>query len=135
MSRCQIREPDTPMLLISMADILIVEDTDVQAALLREFVSDTHVVAGRASTSAEAVKLALTESPDVVLMDLNLDDGTGFGATAEIKSVNDTIPVIVSTVAVGDEAKDRAFEAGADAYLTKPYTQAELLETIDRILS
>lgn len=118
-----------------MVDVLIVEDTPSQAALLETFLTDDHTVVGTAASSAEAVKLAMTTDPDVVLMDLNLDDGTGFEATKEIKSAKPALPIIISSVVVGEGTKDRAFEVGADAYLNKPYPKAELLETIEEAVS
>jgi two-component system chemotaxis response regulator CheY len=117
-----------------MASVLIVEDTDVQAALLRGFVRGTHSVVGTAQGADEAVRVALETDPDVVVMDLNLEEGNGIDATAAIKSLENSIPVIISTVHVNDEVKEQAVEAGADEYLFKPYGKRELLQAIDRVV-
>ncbi len=117
-----------------MATVMIVEDTDVQAALLRGFVRERHTVVGTVGGADEAVQLARETIPDVVVMDLNLREGNGIEATASIKSLDAAIPIIISTVHVSDGIRERALEAGADAYLFKPYAQEDLLAAIDAVL-
>jgi len=119
----------------TMADVLLVEDTDIQVALLERFVAGRHEVVGTAATSTEAIELADATAPDVVLMDLALEEGSGIEATAAITDSQPTTSVIISTVGLGTDTKERAMAAGADAYLTKPYSSQELLETIDQVLS
>jgi two-component system chemotaxis response regulator CheY len=116
-----------------MATVLIVEDTELQAALVRGFVSIDHTVAGWARTAKEAVSVAQQRNPDAVVMDLNLEDGNGIEATKMIKAYDEDILVIISTVNVKKEVKKRALDAGADAYLTKPYGRDDLLNVLDRL--
>jgi len=116
-----------------MANVLIVEDTESQAGLVGGFIRDVHTVAGWARTAREAVSLAQKHDPDAVVMDLNLKDGNGIEATRMIKAYDDAIPVIISTVNVNDEVKERALDAGGDAYLTKPYSKDELLDALERL--
>ncbi|WP_144906335.1 response regulator [Halobellus captivus] len=118
-----------------MADILLVEDIPMQTTLLRRYLRDHHSVVGTAETADEAVEIADEYSPDVVVMDLSLKRGDGISATAEITAANPSTAVIVSTVAVGDDARTQATDAGADEYLIKPYSKAELLAAIDRVLT
>jgi two-component system chemotaxis response regulator CheY len=116
-----------------MATVLIVEDTDLQAALLRGFLRETHPVVGRARTAEEAVSLAESREPDVVIMDLHLEEGDGIDATAAISELDADPRIIVSTVAVGDGIEKRAMAAGADMYLTKPYGRGGLLAAIEGV--
>ncbi|MFC6874321.1 response regulator [Halobellus marinus] len=118
-----------------MASILLVEDTDVQATLLRNYVQKEHTIVGTVCGADDAVELARETNPDVVVMDLNLAEGNGIDATESIKSLDTTISVIVSTVYVSNEVKMRAVEAGADAYLFKPYSRQDLLETIEETIA
>lgn len=60
-----------------MVKLLIVEDTEAQAGLVRGFVSDEHTVAGWEQTAKEAISLTKEVDPDVVVMDLNLEEGNG----------------------------------------------------------
>lgn len=116
-----------------MVEVLIVEDTEIQAGLVGEFVSEEHSVVGWAQTAQEAMDLVRETDPDAVVMDLNLEEGNGIEATARIKSYNEGIPVIISTVNVSDEVKQRALSVGGDAYLTKPYSRDELLAELNRL--
>lgn len=116
-----------------MAEILIIEDTEIQAGLVGKFVSEEHSVVGWAQTAQEAEDLVRETKPDAVVMDLDLEEGNGIEATARIKTYDEQIPVVVSTVHVSDEVKQRALAVGADAYLTKPYGQDELLAELDRL--
>lgn len=115
-----------------MTDVLIVEDIGLQQSLLRGFLSGVHTIVGTAETAAEAVALARETDPDAVVMDLNLAEGNGLDATRRIKALDSEIRVVVSTVTVNQETKQAAFEAGADAYLSKPYSQDDLLDAIER---
>lgn len=117
-----------------MADVLIVEDVDMQAALLIEFLNEHHAIVGRAVNKQEAIQLTRDTAPDVVLMDLNLEQGNGFEATDAITSMQESPSVIISTVHVRDELKERAIDAGADEYIIKPYSREELLDVIEHVL-
>lgn len=114
-----------------MADILIVEDIGLQRSLLRGFLSGVHYVIGTAETAEEAVECARETDPDAVVMDLNLAEGSGLDATERIKALDSEITIVVSTVTVNQETREKAFEAGADAYLDKPYSRDDLLDAIE----
>ena len=117
-----------------MADVLIVEDTGLQAALIKGFLSGTHSVVGTAGTAARAVELTVETAPDAVVMDLRLAEGNGIESTREIKSTRPEPAVIVSTVTVDQETRRAVFEAGASRYLTKPYPKEDLLTAIEESL-
>jgi two-component system chemotaxis response regulator CheY len=117
-----------------MADVLLVEDTGLQAMLIKRFLSDAHTVVGTAETAKTAVELAQTTQPDAVVMDLRLAGGNGIEATKKIKSMQPAPAVIVSTVAIDQEIRQQAFAAGADEYLTKPYQKPDLLAAIEESL-
>ncbi len=83
-------------------------------------------------TGEEGVRLAESHHPDLILMDIQMPILDGYEATRRIKSVAELrhIPIIVVTsyALSGDDAK--AFAAGCDAYVTKPFDPADLLEKI-----
>lgn len=114
-----------------MVDVVLAEDVDVQRSLLQQFVEQEHTVVGTTSTAAGAVRLVEDHDPDVVLMDINLEDSSGIAATASIRTFNTSVAIIVSTAHVDDEMTDDAFRSGADEYLVKPYSKETLLTTID----
>lgn len=69
------------------------------------------------------------EFPDIVLLDLNLPNTTGFDVLDEIRS-SSSVPVIILTVRSADEDVMRALEAGADDYITKPFNYMTLLSRV-----
>ncbi|MBI2868667.1 MAG: response regulator transcription factor [Chloroflexi bacterium] len=81
----------------------------------------------------KAVDLAGKESPDIIILDINLPDISGFEVLKRIRLFSDT-PVIILSVR-GDEVDQlRGLETGADDYLTKPFSPANLLARIRAVL-
>lgn len=117
-----------------MAEILVVEDAPLQRTIIRRFLQPTHTVVAFADGESEAVRLASEHDPDVVIMDLDLLEGDGIAATGRIRSQPPEPKVIVSTAIVSDDVEERAKEIPVEAYLVKPYSERELLDTIDRAL-
>jgi DNA-binding NarL/FixJ family response regulator len=96
---------------------------------LLESVADIDVV-GEATTGAEAVELAGSCRPDVVVMDLNMPGLGGIEATQRIIESTDGVHVLVMTMHEDDEAVFAALRAGAHGYLLKGALQAETLRAI-----
>jgi DNA-binding NarL/FixJ family response regulator len=96
---------------------------------LLESVTDMDVV-GEATTGAEAVELAGSCRPDVVVMDLNMPGLGGIEATQRIIETTDGVHVLVMTMHEDDEAVFAALRAGAHGYLLKGALQAETLRAI-----
>jgi two-component system KDP operon response regulator KdpE len=79
-----------------------------------------------ARTAGEALESLASMTPDVVVLDLGLPDRSGFEVLQEIRKKS-SVPVIVLSVREGEADKVRAFELGADDYVTKPFGMAELV--------
>lgn len=113
----------------SQPKILIVED-DPQ---IRKFLSitltshDYSVIS--AETGGEGVRLATSVKPDAILLDLGLPDMDGTEVLASVREWS-KIPIIVLSVRNQEEEKVRAFDLGANDYVTKPFGTAELLARI-----
>lgn len=112
--------------------ILIADDHPIVREGLHAVVSDQPdmIVVGQAATGAEAVDLALSLRPDVVLLDLRMPELNGVDAIAAIRAGWPEARVLVLTTYDGDEDIYRALQAGAQAYLLKDTPRAELLEAI-----
>ncbi len=86
-----------------------------------------------ASTGAEGVALARSEQPDCILLDLMLPDMNGYQVCSEVRRDNALVPIVMLTARGQESDKVRGFEVGADDYVTKPFSVAELLARIGAI--
>ena len=81
----------------------------------------------------ESIAMVETESPDVVLLDINLPDISGFQVLSEIRRFSD-VPVLIITVRGEETDKVRGLELGADDYIVKPFSHLELLARVKAVL-
>ena len=107
-------------------DILVVEDDNAVANLIAATLETQDYRYKRANTGAGAVMEALSSKPDVVLLDLGLPDMDGVDVIRKIRSWGN-MPIIVVSARSEDFDKVAALDAGADDYLTKPFSVDELL--------
>ena len=106
--------------------ILIVEDDNAVANLIAATLETQDYAYKRAENGAGAVMEALSCKPDVVLLDLGLPDTDGVEIIKKIRSWSN-MPIIVVSARSEDFDKVPALDAGADDYLTKPFSVDELL--------
>jgi DNA-binding NarL/FixJ family response regulator len=88
---------------------------------------------GEATTGREAVRSAITDRPDVIVMDLRMPDLDGTAATAEICRVAPDVAVLVLTMFDDDESVFGAMRAGARGYLVKGASQQEISRAISAV--
>ncbi|MFC1870554.1 response regulator transcription factor [Chloroflexota bacterium] len=86
-----------------------------------------------ANNGAKGIRVAETESPDIVILDINLPDMTGFEVLENIRLFSD-VPVIILTVREDEVDQLRGLEMGADDYIIKPYSPANLLSRCKAVL-
>ena len=106
--------------------IMVVEDDAPVRHLITVSLSAEGYTVIAAETAAAAVQLAATQNPDIILLDLGLPDGDGVDVIGKIRLWAET-PIIVISAREEDTDKIEALDAGADDYLTKPFSVAELL--------
>lgn len=120
-----------------MARILIVEDNPSNMKLFSLILDAMGHVVIESSDAAEGIRLAQSEVPDLILMDIQLPGMDGLEATRRLKSdpVTQSIKVVALTAFAmkGDEARMRA--AGCDDYIAKPIRHAEFVERITGLLA
>jgi two-component system cell cycle response regulator DivK len=116
--------------------ILMVEDTEDNRQILRDLFAATDYELIEATDGAQGVATALSEKPDLILMDIQLPEVSGLEVTKWIKEDDNlkSIPIIAVTAFAmkGDEEKIR--EGGCEAYIAKPISVVQFLETVDRFL-
>ncbi|MGH8064415.1 MAG: response regulator [Candidatus Entotheonellia bacterium] len=112
--------------------ILVVEDQEDNRRIVRDLLTSVGYEIVEAITGEEGVSMAETHAPDLILMDIQLPGMDGYEATRRIKAQAELrqIPIIAVTsyALSGDDVK--AFEAGCDAYVSKPFSPRALLAKI-----
>ena len=119
-----------------MARILLVEDQEMNRDMLSRRLKKRGYEVSIAVDGAEGVDKARSESPDLILMDMSLPVMDGWEATRTLKSDDATraIPVVALTAHAMSTDREKAMEAGCDAYETKPVELSRLLETMKKLL-
>ena len=116
--------------------ILIIEDQEDNRTIMRDLLTGAGFELIEAADGEEGVKLAQSERPDLILMDIQLPVIDGYEATRRIKAIVElkSIPIIAVTsyALSGDEAKTRA--AGCDGYVAKPFSPRQLLAKVREFL-
>jgi two-component system cell cycle response regulator DivK len=117
--------------------ILIVEDNEHFRIILSSILASGGYKLIEAETGTQAIQKALSMSPDLILMDLDLPDMTGIDATRKLKDNPTTapIPVIACSAWSMREWKEAALNAGMVDYLQKPIPAELLKRTIEKFVS
>jgi len=106
--------------------VLVVEDEAPMRAFLRASLSSRGFCVVEAGTAAEAITLATSHNPELVLLDLGLPDLDGLQLTRQLREWS-RAPIIVLSARGREQDKVDVLDAGADDYLTKPFGVQELL--------
>jgi CheY-like chemotaxis protein len=116
--------------------ILLVEDNEMNRDMLSRRLVRREFEVVTAATGLEAIEKARSLRPDLILMDLSLPDVDGWEATRRIKGAAETagIPVIALTAHAMAGDREKALEAGANDYDTKPVEFDRLIQKITTLL-
>jgi two-component system cell cycle response regulator DivK len=119
------------------ARILHVEDNPANRMIVRDLLEFRGYQVVDVMDGEEALAATERERPDLILMDIQLPRISGLEATRRIKAREDLrgIPIVAVTSFALSGDDQRAFAAGCDAYIAKPYKTRELLELIQRCCS
>lgn len=119
-----------------MSRLVVVDDHPVfRKGLVALVRAAGHEVVGEAADGREAVAVAATTEPDVVLMDLSMPGLDGFEATAHITATHPSTRVVVITLFDDEPSVVRAFEAGARGYVSKQADPEQILGAIHAVVS
>jgi two-component system cell cycle response regulator DivK len=112
--------------------ILVVEDQEDNRQILRDLLASSGFLMIEAHDGQQALAIARSQRPDLILMDIQLPVVDGYEATRSIKRDPELkhIPVIAVTSYALSGDEERAREAGCDAYVAKPYSTRHLLAKI-----
>ena len=116
-----------------MAKVLIVDDEPNIIDLAKMYLEREHYQVEGVSSGKEALDTYASLSPDIIILDLMLEDMDGFEVCRQIRTKSD-VPILMLTARKEDADKIIGLELGADDYLTKPFNPRELLARVKAIL-
>lgn len=121
--------------------LLLVEDDDATRAFLADNLAADGFKVATASAAAEGLRAIEVRRPDLVVLDLMLEDGSGLALLDRVRSadglasrLDPDLPVIVLTGRSGESDRVRSFARGADDHVCKPFLYTELLGRIRAVL-
>ncbi len=111
--------------------ILIAEDVDSNYLLFYYILKDNYQLI-RAYNGQEAVELFQHHTPNLILMDIKMPRMDGYQATAQIRKISTTVPIIAITACAFKEDKEKILTSGFNAYLSKPINAILLKAVIEK---
>jgi DNA-binding response OmpR family regulator len=115
------------------ATVLLVEDERKLRELVRSYLERAGFTVLSTASGAEAITLAASAAPDLVILDLGLPDVPGETVARELRAAGAT-PILILTAKAGEEDRIAGLELGADDYVTKPFSPRELVLRVQAIL-
>jgi DNA-binding response OmpR family regulator len=115
------------------ATILLVEDERKLRDLVRSYLESAGFTVLSTSSGAEALTLATSASPDLLVLDLGLPDVPGETVAREVRAAG-SVPILMLTAKSSEEDRVQGLELGADDYVTKPFSPRELVLRVQAIL-
>jgi two-component system cell cycle response regulator DivK len=116
--------------------VLVVEDQEDNRRIVRDLLTHAGFALLEARTGDEGVAMAERERPDLILMDIQLPGIDGYEATRRIKAHPELarVPIIVVTSYALSGDEEKAMAAGADGYVSKPFSPRALLAKVRALL-
>src|SRR5580693_3855647 len=115
------------------ATVLLVEDERKLRELVRSYLERAGLSVLSTSSGAEAITLAASAAPDLVVLDLGLPDVPGETVARELRAAG-PVPILMLTAKAAEEDRIAGLELGADDYVTKPFSPRELVLRVQAIL-
>jgi len=113
--------------------VLLVEDERKLRDLVRSYLERAGFAVLSTDSGAEAINVAMTAKPDLIVLDLGLPDVPGEAVAREVQATSPT-PILMLTARSGEQDRIAGLELGADDYVTKPFSPRELVLRVQAIL-
>jgi CheY-like chemotaxis protein len=114
---------------------LLVEDFEDSRFMMRRLLEYSGYRVVEATDGEEAVKMAVQERPQIILMDLSLPKLDGLEATRRIRETSATTPIIAVSAHDSPQTREGALAAGCDEYVTKPVDLDHLTSVLEQLLT
>jgi len=115
------------------ATVLLVEDERKLRELVRSYLERAGFTVVSTGSGAEAISVAASAEPDLVILDLGLPDVAGETVARELRDAG-SVPILMLTAKAAEEDRIAGLELGADDYVTKPFSPRELVLRVQAIL-
>lgn len=116
-----------------MKDILIVDDDSDLSFIISEMLESYGYNVTCAESCDEAFRLLGERKFSLILLDINLPDGTGFEICSEFRKASE-VPIIFASAKTSEDDRINSFDIGGDDYLPKPYSMRELLSRVNALI-
>ncbi|HET6516661.1 MAG TPA: response regulator [Nitrosopumilaceae archaeon] len=118
-----------------MASIMIADDSDAIRLVLKDILElGQHTVAGEAVNGQEAIEKFSELKPELLLLDLAMPKKDGFTVVKEIMKTNPDAKIILITAADDQKIINQCLDAGAKAYISKPFEFDNVLKVISKTI-
>src|SRR6188508_2140402 len=114
-------------------NVLVIEDDPTVGGLIRRGLEEQRYRVSLVPNGEEGERIAATESFDVVILDMRLPGKSGLDVLQSLRARGFETPILVLTAQDAVDAKVRTFRAGADDYVTKPFSFEELLARVEAL--
>ncbi|MEP7379779.1 MAG: response regulator transcription factor [Chloroflexota bacterium] len=116
-----------------MPKVLVVDDAPEIVRIVRDYLEHAGFSVVTASNGLDAVRLARTERPDLIVLDLGLPGRDGLDVTRDLRRES-SVPIVMLTARTDEADKLVGLELGADDYVTKPFSAKELVARVRAVL-
>ena len=113
--------------------ILIIDDDEDLSMIITDMLESKGFEVSYAASSEEAFDILSEQSFDIILLDINLPDASGFEICRQLREVSN-VPVIFASARTSETDRITGFDIGGDDYLPKPYSMKELLSRINALI-
>ncbi|MBD2104023.1 response regulator [Leptolyngbya sp. FACHB-261] len=119
-----------------MSRVLVIDDVPSQQDLICRMLQEGGISVIRASSGEEGLNRIRKEKPDLLILDIVMPRMNGYEVLRELRADAATkrLPVVLCTTKGTDYDKSWGMDMGADAYITKPFDETQLLNTVRRLL-
>lgn len=117
-----------------MKKILIIDDSSLSRKIIRRMIGEESYEFIEAGDGQAAIEAYKEKQPDVVFLDLNMSGMSGIDVLRHIKETDPQARVIIGSADIQQATIDELMAAGASAYITKPFKQEQIQETLKRFI-
>ena len=112
---------------------MVVEDNESNFQLFKELLAERYDVV-HAKDGDESIRVFAKETPDLVIMDINLPIKDGYQATDDIRMLSKTVPIVAVTAYAQNSDRQKIMKSGFTDYLAKPVEEDDFLNTIRKYI-